>query len=101
MLQALTVAAADGSPPVKHQALDALRAASNALFRGCGLGHELFPDAVAAVAAAARNPAHEDLSIAAVWALKDVGKRLADAPASVRVMYTALDGVCMIWNIPA
>ncbi|KAK9904753.1 hypothetical protein WJX75_001787 [Coccomyxa subellipsoidea] len=82
VLQALTVAAADGSPPVVHQALDALRAASNALFRGCGLGHELFPDAVAAVAAAARNPAHEDLSIAAVWALKDVGKRLADAPAS-------------------
>ena len=78
------MAASDGAPPVVHQALDALRAASNALFRGCGLGHELFPDAVAAMAAAARNPTHEPLSIAAVHALQDVGKRLADAPASVR-----------------
>ncbi len=80
------MAAADGAPPVVHQALDALRAASNALFRGCGLGHELFPDAVAAMAAAARNPTHEPLSIAAVLALQDVGKRLADAPASVRAL---------------
>lgn len=85
MLQALSVAAADGAPPVVAQALEAMRGVADSLFRGCGLGHELFPDAVAALAAAARNPAAEELSVEAVWALQAVSQRLAEAPASVRI----------------
>ncbi|BDA49435.1 probable Brefeldin A-inhibited guanine nucleotide-exchange protein [Coccomyxa sp. Obi] len=81
VLQALTVAAADSAAPVVAQALEAMRGVADALFRGCGLGHELFPDAVAALAAAARNPAAEELSIEAVWALQGVSQRLANAPA--------------------
>lgn len=83
MLHALAIAAADPAPPVVKQVLDALQPVAEALFRGTGLGAEHFDDAVAAAAAAMRNPVSEELSIGAVWALQSVAKRLADAPAEV------------------
>ena len=53
--------------------------------RGLGVGHEHFADCVAALAAAMRNPVHEELSISAAWALQGVARRLAEASPAVRM----------------
>ena len=53
--------------------------------RGLGVGHEHFGDCVAALAAAMRNPVHEELSIGAAWALQGVARRLAEALPAVSV----------------
>jgi hypothetical protein len=81
VLQALAVAASDSAPAVVRQALEALRPVTDALFRRGG--HTHFAEAVAAAAAAMRNPVSEELGVSAVWALQAVAKRLADASPEV------------------
>ena len=80
-----------GSHTVRDQRLIFARARSlsgcmRAKRRGLGVGHEHFGDLVAAVAAAMRNPAHEELSISAAWVLQGVAKRLAEASPAVHTL---------------
>jgi hypothetical protein len=52
--------------------------------RGVGVGHDIFPDIVAVVESAVRNPRHQDLSIASIYILQSVARRLADSKPEVR-----------------
>lgn len=87
MLEALAVAASDSAAAVVDSALDAVEPVVEALYRGAGVGvgHDCFPDTVAAVAAAMRNPRHQELSIDAVRIMQSVARRLAESSPEVSV----------------
>jgi len=76
----LAAGAADAaSPAVVGAALDAAAPAAEALFRHRGCRRAATRGVVAALATAMRNPAHEQLSISAGFALQVVARRLAEA----------------------